>query len=112
MNLHQNKTILTWEHICNAISHEVHHSLSDALADIIENDKIKDDAVHKMETVQKILQKLRKKANISAREIEYLKRLINRAVNANLFIQSSKTIPNDQQGIPTIFVCVYKKKKK
>ena len=71
-----------WKHIANAISHELYDELSKALMVIITKHDIPDVEIYNQERVQEILQRLNG-ADVSLGETQYLKRLIERAINAN-----------------------------
>ena len=69
---------LTWRHIANAISHELHHPLANSLYVIIKQHNMSDDDIYNPGRVQGILQRLRRELSISLRETQYIKGLIHR----------------------------------
>ena len=97
---------LTWNHIANAISHELYHSLSTKLIDLIKKHNVTDKDIYNKERVQEVLQKLRIKASISMREIQYIQQLITRALSnispkSPLTIQSAVTQRNKTEHHPS-----------
>eukprot|EP01084_Bolivina_argentea_P259692 438273_1 len=66
--------IVKWEHIGNAMKHELHQKISETFMKIV-NDKIK------CKTEDDILTALKNKTRMSANEIKYIQQLMRRTLN-------------------------------
>ncbi len=82
-----NKYILKWEHICNAMKHELYNEIASVFMTLINNNK------KQYKNINDLMNDLKNKKRIDEKEINYIKQLINRAkisyinqANSMLFI--------------------------
>eukprot|EP01084_Bolivina_argentea_P226909 383219_1 len=96
--LSSNEYSLKWEHIGNAINHELYETISKTFMQLVKSGKTK------FKTADDILTKLRKKTKIDQNEIKYIQFLIQRAIR--FFYPLNSTDNNSSQGIiPTPVIC-------
>ena len=89
----------TWQHIANAISHELYVPISNALMTIIKKHRVPDEDIHKPERVKEMLQLLSRRPNISNKEIAYINDLIKRALQ---YVAPIMTIPETSRSHMTM----------
>eukprot|EP01084_Bolivina_argentea_P268273 455607_1 len=82
--LYQNYFKLNWQHIANAISHELYNKIAKSFMVIINSDKKMYKTIN-AHNINNLLDKLKTKNRISNDEINYIKQLIRRAVRFQPF---------------------------
>eukprot|EP01084_Bolivina_argentea_P056004 102557_1 len=93
---------LTWQHIANAVSHELYHQISLRLMTIIKKKNILNSDIYNNNKVKIVLSELKRRGRSSAQETEYIKMLIKRAKSFKP--QRTVTTKSIQENDPYLMV--------
>eukprot|EP01084_Bolivina_argentea_P095219 171200_1 len=88
---------LTWQHISNAIAHELYDKLASQIMVITQKDNIKDEHIFNPGKVDIMFKQLQHKLNIDTKEIDYINGLIERAKVFEPLSASKNVHPNKEE---------------